>query len=95
MVSTISRVFLLVERCNMADSPSSASGLCPQESSSRYEEGMETLRRPNRRAVIAARSSRHLNQQVDTLGADVLLYFCWFSTGLLDSTVFNGRVPFL
>ena len=34
---------------------------------------------------------RHLNAEISPVGVDALILLCWFTTGFLDSTIFNGE----
>ena len=35
--------------------------------------------------------ARHFNAEVSASGVDILILLCWFTTGFLDSTIFNGK----
>lgn len=37
-----------------------------------------------------SRVRRHFRDDIRTEWTDILLLFCWFTTGFLDSTIFNG-----
>ena len=41
-------------------------------------------------ATPSSRLARHFRDDVKTDWTDMLLLLCWFTTGFLDSTVFNG-----
>lgn len=41
-------------------------------------------------ATPSSRLRRHFQHDVQTEWADILLLLCWFTTGFLDSTIFNG-----
>ena len=41
-----------------------------------------------------ARIREHFEQHINTASTDILLYFCWFTTGILDSTIFNGTISY-
>ena len=41
-------------------------------------------------ATPVSRVRRHFRDDVRTEWTDLLLLLCWFTTGFLDSTIFNG-----
>lgn len=41
------------------------------------------------------RFRRHFESTIDNSNADYVLLFCWFTTGLLDSTIFNAYRTFV
>ena len=42
--------------------------------------------------VTISRVRRHFQDDIRTEWTDMLLLFCWFTTGFLDSTIFNGML---
>ena len=41
------------------------------------------------------RFRRHFESKIDNRNADYVLLFCWFTTGLLDSTMFSAYRTFV
>ena len=35
--------------------------------------------------------SRYFKAEIDPKGIDIAIVLCWFTTGFLDSTIFNGK----
>ena len=42
--------------------------------------------------IADSRIRRHFKDDVSAEWADVMLLLCWFTTGFLDSTIFNGML---
>ena len=42
--------------------------------------------------IADSRLRRHFRDEVSAEWADVMLLLCWFTTGFLDSTIFNGML---
>ena len=63
-----------------------------ESSASRSESDVEKGHIQRERPLISQPSLiRHLNDEVSTRGTDILVLLCWFTTGFLDSTIFNGK----
>lgn len=66
----------------------------PQESPPRsvllddLEKGEQIVELPS--PISGSRFQRHFREEVCAKWADVMLLLCWFTTGFLDSTIFNG-----
>ena len=61
--------------------------------------GSITLDDPEKGEILSIPSStrksrirRHFHDEVSRDWADVVLLLCWFTTGFLDSTIFNGML---
>ena len=66
----------------------------PSEASPAQSINLNDLEKGQSEAVLASSSDsrirRHFQDEVSSEWYDIVLLLCWFTTGFLDSTIFNG-----
>ena len=77
------------EQSNGVEAPTNISANGTDEEQKEEDRTLHNIRLDGNPII---RVNDHLLQQVHPAKADIVLYFCWFNTGLLDGTVFNGKL---
>lgn len=78
-----------------ATKSTSASPLGESPEQSVNLDALEKGHTPSLSTKSGSRLRRHFREDIQTEWADVLLLFCWFTTGFLDSTIFDGMAIML
>ena len=73
-----------------------SAGISPVDKSSEQSANLNALEKGHAISIAPpvsiSRVRRHFQDDIRTEWTDILLLFCWFTTGFLDSTIFNGML---